>query len=76
VTACSKQRRIELGMEFDIPAALKIDADFSSQYEHNLPCHDLRGSIFGLGLAVGIARTATVALHHLRQSGAASACSF
>lgn len=60
-------------MELDIPAALNADADFSSQYEHNLPRHDLRGGIFGLGLVVGAARTAALALHHLRQSGAAAA---
>jgi len=62
-------------MEFDVPAALKvlIDADFSSQYEHNLPRHDLRSGIPGCGIAVGSARAATLALHHIRQGGAAAA---
>ena len=73
MTVCSKQRHTELGMELDIPAALNADADFSSQYEHNLPRHDLRGGIPGSGIAMGGARTATLALHHLRQSGAAAA---
>jgi hypothetical protein len=40
-------------MEFEVPAALKVDADFSSQYEHNLPRHDLRSGIPGRGVAVG-----------------------
>jgi hypothetical protein len=60
-------------MEFDIPAALNADADFSSQYEHNLPRHDLRGGIPDSGIVVGSARTATLALHYLRKSGPAAA---
>jgi hypothetical protein len=72
VTVRSEQRRTELGMEFDIPAALNADADFSSQYEHNLPRHDLRGGIPGRGTALGSARTATLALHYIRKSGPAA----
>ena len=51
-----------------------IDADFSSQYQHNLTRHDLRGGVPGGCIALGCARVAALALHHLRQSGASAAC--
>jgi len=73
VTVCFQERHTELGMQLNIPAALNADADFSSQYEHNLPRHDLRGGIPGCGIVVGGARAATLALYYIRQSGPSTA---
>ena len=64
---------IQTGMDFDVLLHLKVDADFSPQYQHNLTRHDLRGDIPGGRVAVGSAGTATVALYHLRQSSASAA---
>ena len=67
---------IQTGMDFDVLLHLKVDADFSPQYQHNLTRHDLRGGIPGGRAAVGSARTATVALYNLRQGSPPAACTF